>query len=35
MWLDVMVGLWDVAGCNGGLWDVAGCNGGGVGCGWM
>ena len=25
MWLDVMVVLWDVAGCNGGL----------VGCGWM
>ena len=35
MWLDVMVGLWDVAGCNGGLWDAAGCNGGVVGCGWM
>ena len=32
MWLDVMVVLWDVAGCNGGLWDVAGCNGGVVGC---
>ena len=25
MWLDVMVGLWDVAGCNGGV----------VRCGWM
>ena len=25
MWLDVMVGLWNVAGCNGG---VVGCNGG-------
>ena len=33
MWLDVMVGLCDVAGCNGG--DVAGCNGVVVGCGWM